>query len=79
MISVIMMTEYSNERIIGHHVSAEDTGGALDNDVYERYDISPMWEHIEITEGDVDWEDTRSVKITKGELAEMAEVFLDDD
>lgn len=63
-------TFYSEEPVIGHHVSA----------TYEKRDsvlLDDTRHRITIEEGDVDWSDTKSVKIAPELLFEIAATFIE--
>lgn len=64
------MTEfYSNERVVGHHVSAE-------------YEISDTFlggknHRVQITEGDVGWEESREVMLTPEEIIALYDALIE--
>lgn len=66
--------EYTNERVIGHRVSAEPHVNEWLSETGERLGIAPR-EYVVITEGDVDWDSTHSVRLSLKELREIAEMF----
>lgn len=66
--------DYSNERVVGHHVhaSVEQSRSAEWADEME-LDIEPRTrEFVRIVEGDVDWDETREVRLTHTELRQIA-------
>lgn len=71
---------YTNERLIGHHIRAEvpepsDFRKWLD-EIADEFDIprnAP--EFVEITESDVDWDESRKIRLTRRELQELAARF----
>jgi len=74
--------KYSNERVVGHHVSAVLEPYEPHSSVKtaaNALDIEPMsWpDTVRITEGDVDWDSPREVTVTTEELRAMALVFTD--
>jgi len=74
--------KYTNERIIGHHISAERVPWEVDGiteALVEALDIEPRQrpDRILITEGDVNWSSTNEVTITSEELKAMAVKFTD--
>jgi hypothetical protein len=73
--------DYHEETVIGHHVGARiEEKTELDkqlDEVSEQFDIarwrpSPM---VEIEVGDVDWDETKTVRIRLDTLTEMADVL----
>lgn len=72
--------DYTNERVVGHRVHAnlsEDNGYDSIESLIDS-DIDPTnREYVYISEGDVDWEDSRQVCLSVTELREMALKFTD--
>lgn len=72
-----MTEKYIDEPIIGHHVSAtrekreppeylQNAADRLDIELRSRPDF------VRIEEGDVDWDESKEVKVTVDQLREMA-------
>jgi hypothetical protein len=71
--------DYTNERVVGHHLRANRESYEPYSSLFEDSDLSiaPLPEKIRIVEGDVDWDDTRQVCLMSEELREMALTFTD--
>jgi len=74
------MTSYRNERVVGHSIHATlNSSKSVLHDVAASYGIEPMNDgYIQIVEGDVSWDSAKSIRISKDELREMADTFLDE-
>lgn len=73
--------EYRNERVIGHSIRASEAEqsalSATIDDIAEAYGIENAQynELIEITEGDVDWDEPKTIRLSRKEITDLAERF----
>lgn len=66
-----MTDDYTSERVIGHHIGASlETRELFTGTELER---------VRITEGDVDWQDTHTVRLSLDELTDLYHEFVDTD
>lgn len=74
--------DYKDEPVVGHHIAAkveEREPSERLKDLAKRLgvELREQEDWVRIREGDVDWEDTREVKMTISVFQEMAEEILE--